>query len=99
MAVTAGAGVTGATIGGPLAGGAVGGYMDRQEKALKAAARDGVALHGGPYHFFDRSSRIAATSSICSASSFFSFAFSSSSCFSFFISGGSMPAYFFFQLK
>src|SRR5580704_10808532 len=42
--------------------------------------RDSLALGGGPYHFFDRSSRNAAASSICSASSFFSLAFSSSSC-------------------
>jgi hypothetical protein len=34
--------------------------------------RDGFALGGGPYHFFDRSSRSAAASSICSANSFFS---------------------------
>ncbi|MGY3238107.1 hypothetical protein ACVWZ4_001236 [Bradyrhizobium sp. USDA 4472] len=36
------------------------------------------ALGGGPYHFFERSSRSAAASSICSARSFFSFPFSSS---------------------
>jgi hypothetical protein len=41
--------------------------------------RDSLALGGGPYHFFDRSSRNAAASSICSANSFFSLAFSSSS--------------------
>lgn len=41
--------------------------------------RDRLAPGGRPYHFFDRSSRSAAASSICSASSFFSFAFSSSS--------------------
>jgi hypothetical protein len=29
--------------------------------------RDSLALGGGPYHFFDRSSRNAAASSICSA--------------------------------
>ena len=33
--------------------------------------RDAVALGGGPYHFFDRSSRSAEASSIWSASSFF----------------------------
>ena len=38
--------------------------------------RDGFALGDGPYHFFDKSSRSAAASSICSASSFFSLAFS-----------------------
>ncbi|AEG07173.1 hypothetical protein ACVMB3_005227 [Sinorhizobium meliloti] len=43
--------------------------------------RDGFTLGGRPYHFFPRSSRRAATSSICSASSFFSLAFSSSSAF------------------
>lgn len=37
--------------------------------------RDGVALGGRPYHFFARCSRSAATSNICSASSFFSLAF------------------------
>jgi hypothetical protein len=31
--------------------------------------RDCLALGGGPYHFFDRSSRSAAASSIASASS------------------------------
>ena len=60
--------------------------------------RDRVALDGGPYHFFDRSSRIAATSSICSASSFFSFAFSSSSAFSRLASDTSMPPNLAFQL-
>jgi hypothetical protein len=37
--------------------------------------RDSFALGDGPYHFFDRSSRSAAASSICSASSFFNLAF------------------------
>src|SRR3954469_19466444 len=37
--------------------------------------RDTRALGGGPYHFFCRSSRSAAASSICSAKSFFSLAF------------------------
>ena len=60
--------------------------------------RDGVALHGGPYHFFDSSSRNAAVSSIASASSFFSRAFSSSSCFSRFASETSIPPNFAFQL-
>src|SRR6478609_3320677 len=56
------------------------------------------ALGGGPYHFFDSSSRIAAPSSICSARSFFSFAFSSSSAFSRLASETSMPPNFPFQL-
>lgn len=43
--------------------------------------RDGFALGGGPYHFFERSSRSADASSIWSTSSFFSFAFSSSKAF------------------
>ena len=60
--------------------------------------RDRVALGGGPYHFFDRSSRSAAASSICSASSFFSFAFSSSSAFSRLASETSMPPNLAFQL-
>src|SRR5258708_28973331 len=49
--------------------------------------RDTFALGGGPYHFFARSSRRAAASSICSAKSFFSLAFSSSSCLSRLASG------------
>src|SRR5436853_6881265 len=60
--------------------------------------RDAFALDDGPYHFCERSSRRAAASSICSARSFFSFAFSSSSCFSRFASGTSMPPYLAFQL-
>src|SRR3984885_4905819 len=53
--------------------------------------RDSLALGGGPYHFFYRSSRNAAASSICSARSFFSLAFSSSSCRSRFASETSIP--------
>ncbi|MFK4626719.1 hypothetical protein ABIF50_010055, partial [Bradyrhizobium diazoefficiens] len=53
--------------------------------------RDRSALGGGPYHFFERSSRRAAASSICSARSFFSFAFSSSRALSRFASETSMP--------
>jgi len=53
---------------------------------------------GGPYHFFDSSSRNAAASSICSARSFFSLAFSSSSAFSRFASDTSMPPNLAFQL-
>jgi hypothetical protein len=60
--------------------------------------RDAFALDGGPYHFFDRSSRSAAASNICSAKSFFSLAFSSSSCFSRLASETSMPPYLAFQL-
>jgi hypothetical protein len=60
--------------------------------------RNAFALGDGPYHFFDRSSRSAAASSICSASNFFSFAFSSSSCFSRLASETSMPPYLAFQL-
>src|SRR5277367_4134736 len=60
--------------------------------------RDAFALDDGPYHFFDRSSRSAAASNICSAKSFFSFAFSSSSCFNRFASDTSMPPYLAFQL-
>src|SRR6202041_3647200 len=60
--------------------------------------RDAFALGGGPYHFFDRSSRSAAASNICSANSFFSLAFSSSSCFSRLASETSMPPYLAFQL-
>lgn len=65
---------------------------------LGLQVRDGFALHGGPYHFFERSSRMAATSSICSASSFFSLAFSSSSCFSRLASETSIPPNLAFQL-
>src|SRR5690606_23248682 len=53
---------------------------------------NGGALGGGPYHFFASSSRSAAASSICSASSLFSFAFSSSSAFSRFASNTSRAA-------
>src|SRR3984957_10958512 len=60
--------------------------------------RDAFALDGGPYHFFDRSSRSAAASSICSAKSFFSLAFSSSSWLSRLASVTSMPPYLAFQL-
>src|ERR1700738_596045 len=60
--------------------------------------RDTFALGGGPYHFFARSSRSAAASSICSARSFFSLAFSSSSCFRRLASETSMPPYLAFQL-
>src|SRR6202040_859377 len=60
--------------------------------------RDTFALGGGPYHFFARSSRSAAASSICSANSFFSLAFSSSSCFRRLASETSMPPYLAFQL-
>src|ERR1700760_4690697 len=60
--------------------------------------RDTFALGGGPYHFFARSSRSAAASSICSAESFFSLAFSSSSCLSRLTSETSMPPYLAFQL-
>src|SRR5690606_4009103 len=60
--------------------------------------RDGFALGGGPYHFFDRSSFSAAASSIWSANSFFSFAFSSSRAFRRLASDTSIPPYFAFQL-
>src|SRR6202795_2593247 len=60
--------------------------------------RDTFALGGGPYHFFARSSRSAAASSICSASSFFSLAFSSSSCLRRLASETSRPPYLAFQL-
>ena len=59
---------------------------------------DSLALGGGPYHFFVRSSFKAATSSIDSASSFFSFRFSSSSAFSRLASDTSRPPYLAFQL-
>jgi hypothetical protein len=70
--------------------------------------RDTLALGGGPYHCFDRSSRSADASSIASASSFFSFPFTpqtplefvgtSSSCFRRFASDASMPPYLALQL-
>src|ERR1700675_1835921 len=60
--------------------------------------RDTFALGGGPYHFFARSSRSAAASSICSASSCFNLAFSSWSCLSRLASETSMPPYLAFQL-
>ena len=60
--------------------------------------RNGFTLHGGPYHFFETRSFIAARSSICSASSFLSFAFSSSSAFSRFASDTVIPPNLAFQL-
>src|ERR1700709_338002 len=60
--------------------------------------RDSLALGGGAYHFFDRSSRNAAPSGICSAKSFFSLAFSSSSCRSRLASEPSTPPNLAFQL-
>src|SRR5581483_6083615 len=60
--------------------------------------RDRSALGGGPYHFFERSSRRAAVSSICSAKSFFSFPFSSSKALNRFASETSMPPNLAFQL-
>jgi hypothetical protein len=48
-------------------------------RQLSPQMRDSFAL--GALIFFERSSRSAAPSSICSARSFFSFAFSSSSSF------------------
>ena len=59
--------------------------------------RDCLALHDGRHHFFDRSSFIAAMSSICSASSRFSLAFSSYSAFSRLASDTVIPDYFAFQ--
>ena len=59
---------------------------------------DSLTLGGGPYHFFVRSSFKAAASSIDSASSFFSFRFSSSSAFSRLASDTSRPPYLAFQL-
>jgi len=60
--------------------------------------RNGFALPGGPYHFFETRSFIAARSSICSARSFFSLAFSSSSAFSRLASDTVMPPNLAFQL-
>src|SRR5690606_38534706 len=60
--------------------------------------RDGFAPGGGSYHFFVKSSRSAEASSIWSASSRFSFAFSSSSAFSRLASETSIPPYLAFQL-
>ena len=57
-----------------------------------------LALHGRRHHFFETSSFIAARSSICSANSFFSLAFSSSSAFSRFASDTVMPPNLAFQL-
>ena len=49
----------------------------RQAKA-GLQVRDGFALGGGPYHFFESNSRRAEASSMDSANSFLSLAFSSS---------------------
>src|SRR5580693_926232 len=59
---------------------------------------DSLALYGGPYHFFPRSSRRAEASSIDSASSFFSLPFSSSSARSRLASETSIPPNLAFQL-
>jgi len=59
---------------------------------------DSFPLRGGRYHFFDSRSFSAALSSIASASSFFSFVFSSESCFSRLASETSRPPYLAFQL-
>src|SRR3972149_3082515 len=63
-----------------------------------AQMSDSLALGGGPYHFFVRSSFSAAWSSIASARSFFSLRFSSSSDRSRLASDTSMPPYLAFQL-
>src|SRR6056297_3670853 len=68
-----------------------------RQAQLDLQMRNGFALHGGPYHFFARSSFIAAASSICSAKSFFSFAFSSSSALSRLASETVIPPNFAFQ--
>ena len=52
---------------------------------------------GGPYHFRDVMSFNTALSSMASASSFFSLAFSSSSCFNRLASGTLRPPYLAFQ--
>src|SRR3984893_17528653 len=59
---------------------------------------DSLALYGGPYPFFPRSSRRAEASSIDSASSFFSLPFSSSSARSRLASETSIPPNLAFQL-
>src|SRR5579871_3645917 len=58
-----------------------------------------LALTGRPQSFRRSASCSIALSSARSATTFFSFAFSSSSCFSRRISSGNSPSYFFFQLK
>src|SRR5439155_8529721 len=63
-----------------------------------AQMSNSLALGGGPYHFFDRSSFKAALSSMDSASSFLSLRFSSSSVLSRFASDTSKPPYLAFQL-
>src|SRR5690606_32834632 len=69
-----------------------------RQAACGPQMRQGAALGGRPYHLFDRSSRSAEASSIWSASSFFSLAFSSSSAFRRLASETSMPPYLAFQL-
>src|SRR5690606_29817131 len=59
---------------------------------------DSIPLGSGRYHFFPRRSFNAELSSIASARSFFSRAFSSSSAFSRFASLMSMPPYLAFHL-
>ena len=69
-----------------------------REPELASQLRDSFALDGGRHHFFETNSRIAARSSICSASSFFSLAFSSSSVFSRLASDTVIPPNLAFQL-
>jgi hypothetical protein len=59
---------------------------------------DGLSAGGGRHHFFDATSLSMALSSIASARSFFSLAFSSSSAFSRLASETSSPPYFAFHL-
>jgi hypothetical protein len=59
---------------------------------------DGLSPGGGRHHFFAATSFSMALSSIASASSFFSFAFSSSSAFSRLASETSSPPYLAFHL-
>ena len=57
-----------------------------------------LSLGGGRHHFFELMSLSIALSSIVSASSFFSLAFSSSSAFSRLVSETSKPPYLAFHL-
>ncbi|MGY3149553.1 hypothetical protein ACVWYQ_006552 [Bradyrhizobium sp. USDA 3397] len=66
------------------------------ERTLQVS--DGLSPGGGRHHFFEATSLSMALSSIASAKSFFSFAFSSSSAFSRLASDTSRPPYFAFHL-
>jgi hypothetical protein len=61
------------------------------EALQRTMERDSLAIHAARYHFRERSSFIAAMSSICPAGNFFSSAFPSPTAFNRLASGTVMP--------